>query len=106
MHAVVMHETGAPDVLRYEEAERPEPGEGEVLIAVRAASVNPIDWKYRRGFVDKGLPAILGIDVSGTVEVSHADGFAEGDEVFGLAASGAYAEFATAPAAALAKKPD
>src|SRR5215216_6810808 len=98
MRAVVMHETGNPDVLRYEEAERPEPGEGEVLIRVRAASVNPVDWKYRRGFVDKPLPAILGREVSGAVEVSRAEGFREGDEVFGIAASGGYAEFATASA--------
>jgi NADPH:quinone reductase-like Zn-dependent oxidoreductase len=105
MRAVVMHETGDPDVLRYEEAERPEPGDGEVLIRVHAISVNPIDWKYRRGLADKQLPAVLGSDISGTVEVSRAEGFAEGDEVFGFAASGAYAEFATAPAAVIAKKP-
>ncbi len=105
MRAVVMHETGKPDVLRYEEAEQPEPGQGEVLIRVRAASVNPVDWKYRRGFVDRPLPAILGRDVSGAVEVSRAEGFSEGDEVFGIAASGGYAELATAPAAEIAKKP-
>jgi NADPH:quinone reductase-like Zn-dependent oxidoreductase len=105
MQAVVMHETGDPEVLRYEEAERPEPGDGEVLIKVRAASVNPIDWKYRRGVADKQLPAILGSDVSGTVEVSRAEGFVVADEVFGFAASGGYAEFATAPAALIAKKP-
>ena len=105
MQATVMHETGGPDVLRHEEAERPEPGDGEVLIRVHAASVNPIDWKHRRGLVDKQLPAVLGSDVSGTVEVSHAEGFAEGDEVFGLAASGGYAELATARVAAIAKKP-
>jgi NADPH:quinone reductase-like Zn-dependent oxidoreductase len=105
MQAVVMHETGNPDVLRYEEAERPEPGDGEVLIKVRAASVNPVDWKYRRGIADKQLPAVLGNDVSGTVEVSRAEGFTEGDEVFGFAASGGYAEFSTAPAALIAKKP-
>jgi NADPH:quinone reductase-like Zn-dependent oxidoreductase len=105
MKAVVMHETGDPDVLRYEEADRPEPGDGEVLIDVRAASVNPIDWKYRRGLADKQLPAVLGNDVSGTVEMSRAEGFAEGDDVFGFAASGGYAEFATAPAALIAKKP-
>ena len=104
MQAVTMHETGDPDVLRYEEVERPEPGDGEVLIRIHAASVNPIDWKFRRGFVDKRLPAILGNDVSGTVEESRADGFAEGDEVFGLAPRGGYAEFATAPAAVIAKK--
>jgi NADPH:quinone reductase-like Zn-dependent oxidoreductase len=105
MQAIVVHETGDPDVLRYEEAERPQPGDGEVLIKVRAASVNPIDWKFRRGLAAKQLPAILGSDVSGTVEVSRAEGFAEGDEVFGFAAGGAYAELATAVAALIAKKP-
>ena len=105
MQAVVIHETGGPEVLRSEEVEPPEAGDGEVLIRVRAASVNPIDWKYRRGFADKQLPAVLGNDVSGTVEASHADDFAEGDDVFGFAASGGYAELATAPAALLAKKP-
>jgi len=105
MHAVLIHETGSPDVLRFEEAERPEPGDGEVLIRIHAASINPIDWKYRRGFMPKQLPAVLGNDVSGTVELSRAEGFAEGDEVFGIAASGGYAEFATAPAGVIAKKP-
>jgi NADPH:quinone reductase-like Zn-dependent oxidoreductase len=104
MQAVVMHETGDADVLRLEEAERPEPSEGEVLIRVRAVSVNPMDWKYRRGFVARELPAVLGSDVSGTVEASRAEGFSEGDEVFGLARGG-YAEFATAAAGRLAKKP-
>ena len=105
MHAVVMHETGAPAVLRYEQVEPPEPDDGELLIRVHAASVNPIDWKFRRGFVDKPLPAVLGIDVSGTVELSRADGFARGDEVFGRCESGSYAELATAAASAMARKP-
>jgi NADPH:quinone reductase-like Zn-dependent oxidoreductase len=105
MRAVVVHESGDPSVLRYEEAERPEPGEGEVLIKVRAASVNPVDWKRRRALPDAELPTILGNDVSGTVEVSRAEGFAEGDDVFGFAASGGYAEYATSPAAVIAKKP-
>jgi NADPH:quinone reductase-like Zn-dependent oxidoreductase len=105
MQAVLMHETGSPEVLRFEEAERPEPGDGEVLIRVRAASVNPADWKIRRGFMAKSLPAVLGIDVSGTVEVSRAEGFTKGDAVFGMAASGGYAEFATAPATVIATKP-
>jgi NADPH:quinone reductase-like Zn-dependent oxidoreductase len=105
MHAVLIHETGGPDVLRYEEVERPEPGDGEVLIEVRAASVNPIDWKIRRGLRETQLPAVLGNDVSGVVQTSHADGLAVGDEVFGIAPSGGYAEFATAPAGLVAKKP-
>jgi NADPH:quinone reductase-like Zn-dependent oxidoreductase len=105
MHAVVIHETGGPDVLHYEEADRPEPGDGEVLIRVRAASVNPTDWKSRRGVGETSLPAVLGKDASGTVEISRDPAYAEGDEVFGMAASGGYAELATASATAIAKKP-
>src|SRR5919112_4777496 len=106
MKAVLIHETGSPDVLHYEEAEQLEPDEGEVLIRVRAASVNPVDWKQRRGLSQTEVPAVLGKDVSGTVEVSRAEGFDEGDDVFGMAASGGYAEYATASAAAIAKKPE
>ena len=105
MQAVVIHETGDPGVLRYEEADRPESGDGEVLIKVHAASVNPADWKNRRGSRSP-LPRVLGIDVSGTIETSRADGFAEGDPVFGMSTSGGYAEYATASAAAIAKKPE
>ncbi|HTA15834.1 MAG TPA: NADP-dependent oxidoreductase [Solirubrobacteraceae bacterium] len=105
MFAVLIHETGSPDVLRLEEAQRPEPGDGEVLIRVHAASVNPIDWKTRRGLRPRQLPAVLGNDVSGTVELSRAEGFSEGDEVFGIAASGGYAQFASSPAGVLARKP-
>src|SRR5438067_4033064 len=106
MKAAVLHETGGPEVVRWEEVERPEPGDGEVLIRVHAASVNPIDWKHRRGFTEQQLPAILGNDLSGTIEVSRADGFAEGDEVFGMISGSAQAEYATANAGAIAKKPD
>jgi NADPH:quinone reductase-like Zn-dependent oxidoreductase len=105
MHAVLMRETGDPDVLRYEEAERPEIADGHVLIKVRAASVNPVDWKYRRGYMERPLPVVLGSDVSGTVEASRTDEFAEGDDVFGMAASGGYAEYATASAEVIARKP-
>src|SRR2546430_1418920 len=105
MQAVVMHQTGGPEVLRLEQVDLPEPGDGEVLIEVHAASVNPIDWKYRRGLAPKQLPAVLGSDVSGTVARSRAQGFAEGDDVFGLAASGAYAELARARAGVIAPKP-
>jgi NADPH:quinone reductase-like Zn-dependent oxidoreductase len=105
MEAVVVRETGDPDVLRLEEVDRPEPGDGELLIRIFAASVNPVDWKYRRGFAPRQLPAVLGNDMSGVVEVSRAEGFAEGDEVFGIAASGGYAEFATSPAGVVSRKP-
>ena len=106
MQAVVIHQTGDPDVLRHEETDRPEPGDGEVLIRVHAASVNPADWKSRRGFREAPLPRVLGIDISGTVETSRAGGVAEGDQVFGFSASGGYAEYSTASATAIAKKPD
>jgi NADPH:quinone reductase-like Zn-dependent oxidoreductase len=106
MEAVLTRETGGPEVLQIEEVGRPEPGEGEVLIKVRAISVNPVDWKTRRGLAPTELPQILGKDVSGTVEVSRAEGYSEGDEVFGNVPSGAYAEFATASAEVIASKPD
>ena len=106
MQAVLIHETGSPEVLHYEEADRPEPTDGEVLIRVHAVSVNPVDWKQRRGLARSEVPAVLGRDVSGTVESSRAEGFAQGDEVFGMATSGGYAEYTTASAAAIAKKPD
>jgi NADPH:quinone reductase-like Zn-dependent oxidoreductase len=105
MRAVLIHETGGPEVLHLEEAERPEPSDGEVLIRVHTVAVNPIEWKYRRGLMSKQLPALLGSDMSGTVELSRAAGFAEGDEVFGIATSGAYAEFATARVGMITKKP-
>jgi NADPH:quinone reductase-like Zn-dependent oxidoreductase len=93
MQAVMVHETGGPEVLRLEEVDDPQPGDGLQVVRVRAASVNPIDWKFRRGLAPKPLPAILGNDFSGVVEGS-------GEEVFGVAAAGAYAELAVAAVAA------
>jgi NADPH:quinone reductase-like Zn-dependent oxidoreductase len=105
MRAIVMHETGGPEVLRLEEVPDPVPGKGEILVRVRAAGVNPIDWKFRRGVIPKQLPAILGSDVSGIVEHSDAEGFGAGEEVFGFVTSGAYAELALASPRTLAHKP-
>lgn len=105
MQAVLIHDTGSPDVLHYEEADRPEPGDGQVLIRVQAAAVNPADWKARRGLSGTRLPAVLGRDVSGTVELSRANDIAEGDDVFGYVAGGGYAEFAIASADTIARKP-
>jgi len=105
VQVVRMDETGGPEVLQLVEAERPEPGDGEVLVRVRAVAINPIDWKYRRGLMPKDLPAVLGSDISGVVEATGSEHFAVGDEVFGLAASGGYAEYALSPAGLLARKP-
>jgi NADPH:quinone reductase-like Zn-dependent oxidoreductase len=104
MRAVRFHETGGPEVLKVEEAARPSPGEGEVLIRARAASVNPVDWKFRRGYMAAPLPAIPGRDAAGTVEESNDSRYSPGDDVFGNIAS-AYAEYVVAPADAIAKKP-
>lgn len=105
MRAVLFHETGGPEVLSVEETDRPTPGDGEVLLRVRAASVNPVDWKYRRGFMEAPSPAIPGREASGTVEESNDERFSPGDDVFG-SMSNTYAEYATASADAIAKKPD
>ena len=105
MKAAVYHETGGPEVLRVEEFEPPVPGDGEVLVKVRAASVNPYDAKVRGGKYDPSLPAVTGNDVAGTVAESNSPDFSAGDEVFGWASSGAAAEFATASADVIAPMP-
>jgi NADPH:quinone reductase-like Zn-dependent oxidoreductase len=105
MRAVVIHQTGGPEVLQLEDVPTPEPADGQVLIRVRAASVNPADWKARRGGRSRQLPTILGSDVSGSVELSRVEDFTEGDEVFGFAASGGYAQYATADPIGIASKP-
>jgi NADPH:quinone reductase-like Zn-dependent oxidoreductase len=121
MKAVRVHDFGGPAVLRYEEVAVPVPGPGEVLVRVSAVGVNPPDWYMREGMPDvppellppMSLPIILGTDVSGVVEAVAADveNFAAGDEVFGLLRfptslqGSAYAEYVTAPASDLARKP-
>ncbi|MFD0654716.1 NADP-dependent oxidoreductase [Streptomyces malaysiensis subsp. malaysiensis] len=121
MRAIRLHEFGGPEVLRHEEVPVPEPGPGEVLVRVHAVGINPPDWYAREGMPDVppelkppfDLPLIPGTDVSGVVEAVAADvnGFVAGDEVVGLlrfptALQGsAYAEYVTAPASDLARKP-
>ncbi|MFJ1869198.1 NADP-dependent oxidoreductase [Streptomyces sp. NPDC088097] len=120
MKAVRLHEHGGPEVLLFEEVPVPEPGPGEVLVRVHAAGVNPPDWYLRGGMTTMpgetesavSLPVIPGTDVSGVVEAvaPDVDGFAVGDEVFGLLrfpsfGGSAYAEYVAAPASDLAHKP-
>jgi NADPH:quinone reductase-like Zn-dependent oxidoreductase len=113
MQAVRMHAYGGPEVLKFEEAPRPDPGDGEVVVRVHGAGINPVDWKVRAGLVraiPHKLPLILGWDVSGTVEWlgPNARGFQAGDEVYtrlDVRRDGAYAEHVAVPAAALALKP-
>ena len=116
MKAVRVHRYGGPEELVYEDAPRPVAGEGEVLVRVNAAGVNPVDWKTRagRGVAELWgyrLPVILGWDVSGVVEAvgSGVDRFAVGDEVFGMVRfpmeGAAYAEYVAAPANELVRKP-
>jgi NADPH:quinone reductase-like Zn-dependent oxidoreductase len=105
LRAAVAREPGGPEVLQVEEVDQPQPEDGQVLVRVHAASVNPIDWKMRRGRAPS-FPAVLGVDFSGVVEASQAPEHSEGDEVFGIAASGSYAELTTASAAMIATKPE
>lgn len=114
MKAVRIHEYGGPEVLRYEDAPVPEPGEGDVLVRVRAAGVNPVDWKVRQGWLREkiryALPMIPGWDAAGTVERlgPGATGFTVGEEVFtrpDIARNGAYAGWITVRATELARKP-
>ena len=88
MKAIVIHEFGGPEVLKYEDAPRPEPKEDEVLIKVIAAGVNPVDASIRAGhmrrFTGEKLPLIPGMDVAGVVEKTGAKitKFKAGDAVY------------------------
>jgi len=113
MKAVRIHEFGGADVLRVEDIPEPILGESEVLILVRAASVNPVDYKIREGRYPavkaEQLPVILGRDVCGVVqEVGRSAGrFRPGDEVFAMLPQdrGGYAQWVTAPSGLCAAKP-
>jgi NADPH:quinone reductase-like Zn-dependent oxidoreductase len=111
MRAVRFHEYGPPAVLVVDAVDRPEPKAAEVLIRVRAAGVNPIDWKLRAGYMKQFMPLTLpytpGLDVAGTVAGlgEGVTGFAVGDRVFGRGA-GTYADFAVAPATTIARIPE
>ena len=114
MRAAVLRQYGAAEVLHVEEIPRPDPKPGQVLIRVRAAGLNPIDWRTRNGslrFVLPGTwPLVLGYDISGEVVQSAADAspLRPGDEVFCMADTrfgGGYAEYAAVGAAVVVTKP-
>lgn len=116
MKAFVLQEPGAPENLQLQEIERPAPTKNEVLVKVKAISINPVDTKTRDGKAFYGAikndqPVIIGWDISGEVvgigdEVEY---FKVGDEVFGMVNfpghGRAYAEYVAAPEAHLAHKP-
>jgi NADPH:quinone reductase-like Zn-dependent oxidoreductase len=117
MKAIIQDRFGSPDVLHLEDVQRPEPGDGEVLVRVHAASVNALDWHVMRGdpyiarlSADFGRRApkarTRGVDIAGRVEAVGAavTRFCPGDEVFG-GAPGAFAEYACTPESRIERKP-
>mgnify|MGYP001085449598 CR=1 FL=1 len=112
MKACRVHHFGPPDVISFEDVERPRPGEGEVLVRVKAAGVGPWDGWIRAGksVLPQPLPLTLGSDLSGTVESVGPGPTAlkPGIEVFGVTNrqfTGAYAQYAVASIAMIAAKP-
>ncbi|MFE1271146.1 NADP-dependent oxidoreductase [Streptomyces sp. NPDC058758] len=116
MKAISYRRYGGPEVLEYGELPDPKVGPDEVLVRVRAAAVNPVDWKAQAGhldgMIDAVFPVVPGWDVSGVVVrpgVSVTE-WAEGDEVMGYVredflAHGTFAEYVAAPLRTLARKP-
>ncbi|RJL22739.1 NADP-dependent oxidoreductase [Bailinhaonella thermotolerans] len=116
MRAIVMDRYGGPEVLRMADEPEPRVGPDSVLVRVRAAGVNPVDWKAREGYLDPALdvqfPVIPGWDMAGVVERAGAavTEYAPGDEVIGYVrkdwlSRGTYAEYVAAPIRTLARKP-
>jgi NADPH:quinone reductase-like Zn-dependent oxidoreductase len=111
MKAIVLHAYGGPEELRYEDSEIPQFGDNEVLVRVRATSVNPVDYKIRSGAAKARMPvdfpAILGRDLAGEVVDAgrNVTGFPKGMRVMALA-NGTYAEYTVARADVLAPIPE
>ncbi len=113
MRAVRYHEHGGPDVLQVDEIDRPETDDDELLVAVRAAAVNPVDTYFREGSYRPGdLPWIPGSDFAGEVEAvgDEIEEFDVGDRVFGTGLGndrpGTCAEYVTTPTDTVAHLPD
>jgi NADPH:quinone reductase-like Zn-dependent oxidoreductase len=110
MHAIHAHEYGGPEVLEYEETQRPQPDADQVLIRLKAAGVNPADWKMRAGmykqFMQLQFPWMPGLEGAGIIEAVGANvtSFKKGEEVYGIV-TGGYAEYALAKANEIQPKP-
>jgi NADPH:quinone reductase-like Zn-dependent oxidoreductase len=102
-------EYGGPENQEFLDRPVPVPGPGQLQIAVRAAGVNPLEWKIRRGLLGTAgpLPVVVGSEASGVVEAvgEGVQGFAVGEEVFGSATAGGYAEHTLLAAETTAHKP-
>src|SRR5918996_5551191 len=86
MKAVRIERYGTEEVMELAEVEKPKPDAGQVLVKVKAAAVNPVDWKIREGLGEMfgmKLPIILGCEVAGMVEAPGSGNFAPGDDVYG-----------------------
>ncbi len=110
MKAIQIHEFGDSGVMKYEDVPKPVAAPDEVLIKVRAAAVNPVDWKIREGWRNLPLPLILGWDVAGTVEDtgSLVKRFRKGDQVFcrpDTSRNGGFAEYIAVKTPEVAKAP-
>ncbi|MGW7042851.1 NADP-dependent oxidoreductase [Streptomyces avermitilis] len=110
--AYVFTRYGGPETEALVDLDRPSAGPGQLVVAVRAAGVNPVDWKQRTGYRRPGgpareLPAVFGNEVAGVVEETGegVTGFAVGDEVFGNPVAGGYAQYAVLPVTTTAHKP-
>ncbi|MFI5530930.1 NADP-dependent oxidoreductase [Kitasatospora sp. NPDC051853] len=101
---------GGPETQEYLDRRIPVPGPGRLLIAVRAAGVNPSDWKIREGLFGrtKPVPRVLGSEAAGVVRVlgEGVSGFMVGDPVFGIAPEGAFADHVLLDAGEAARVPD
>jgi NADPH:quinone reductase-like Zn-dependent oxidoreductase len=110
MKAIVVHQYGGPEVLKFEDYPDPVPGPGEVLVRVAATSVNPIDYKRRAGltkdFYPLQFPGLIGVDIAGTVVKlgPGVEDFSVGEQVFAMA-DNTYAELCVVKATVLAKVP-
>lgn len=111
MKALRFHRYGGPEVLQIDDVPTPEPGAGEVLVRVSGSGINPVDWKIREGH-DKDafpveFPATVGFEYSGTIEKlgDGVEGFAVGDEIYGIEHAGTCADYLVTKPGGFALKP-